>query len=353
MIESPEPIEPSQTDADDVGQSPDRPLSNTVQTPNERGKGRVTVLCGGFGAARFLRGLKEVHPGHQTTAIVNTADDMVLHGLHISPDIDTCIYTLADAINPETGWGLIDETWHALENLERYGGQTWFGLGDRDLGTHLYRTQRLSEGARLGLVTSEIAQGWGIATQVVPMSEEPVGTKVTIANGDTIDFQRYFVERGHRDRVKAVAFEGVEVAGAGPGVVEAIQQADVVVIAPSNPIVSIGPLIAVNEIREALAARTSPTVAISPIVGGAAIKGPAAQLMADLDHEPSATGVAALYRPWCDHMVIHNVDLRDREAIRAMGYDVTVTDTMMTSVAAAARLSEVSLSTATKGEPTR
>lgn len=183
---------------------------------------KVCVLCGGVGAARFLRGLVEVVPGQNVTAIVNTADDMRLHGLAISPDLDTCTYTLADMINPDTGWGLVDETWQARDTLERYGGQTWFGLGDRDLGTHLYRTQRLDEGATLAEITAEIAVSWGLDLTILPMSNDPVRTRVELIGGETIDFQRYFVERQHRDHVVGVEFNGSDEAEPAPGVLEAI-----------------------------------------------------------------------------------------------------------------------------------
>jgi len=305
----------------------------------------ICVLCGGVGAARFLRGLLRVVEPRSINAIVNTADDMVLHGLSISPDLDTCTYTLAEAINPETGWGLVDETWQAKDTLERYGGQTWFGLGDRDLGTHLYRTQRLSEGATLAQVTSEITTAWGLELALVPMSNDSVRTKVTIESGEVLDFQRYFVERQHGDRVVSVAFDGASDARPAPGVVDAIVQADCLVIAPSNPFVSIDPVLSVPGIREAVVDRRSRNVAISPIVGGDAVKGPAADLMRSFGHDVSAAGVAAVYEPVAQHLVIDQIDHDLRTAVAAVGMTPHVTNTMMTSPTVTADLAQFVLDT--------
>lgn len=291
----------------------------------------VCVLCGGVGAARFLRGLMRVIEPSNITAIVNTADDMRLHGLAISPDLDTCTYTLAEVINPETGWGLVGETWQAKETLERYGGQTWFGLGDRDLGTHLYRTQRLDEGATLSQVTSEITSAWDLGLAIVPMTDDPVRTRVTISDGATIDFQRYFVERQHADTVVGVDFAGADSATPAPGVLHAIQNADCLVIAPSNPFVSIDPVLAVPGIRDAVIERRDRNVAISPIVGGDAVKGPAADLMRSFGHQVSAAGIAAVYEPLAAHLVIDAVDSGLESAVDAAGMIPHITDTMMTT----------------------
>lgn len=298
----------------------------------------VVVLCGGVGAARFLRGLVQVVDPSSITAVVNTGDDMRLHGLAISPDLDTCTYTLAEAINPETGWGLRGETWNAKETLERYGGQTWFGLGDRDLGTHMYRTQRLDEGATLSAVTSEIAAAWNLRFTLVPMTDDPVRTRVTIETGEVLDFQRYFVERQHQDRVTSVAFDGIEHATPAPGVLEAIAAADRIVIAPSNPFVSIAPILTVPGIRAAVEARRDVTVCISPIIGGAAVKGPAADLMASLGHEVSAVGVARIFAPIAAHFVADTIDAALKPALSEAGTTVHITDTMMTDPAIAAAL---------------
>lgn len=305
----------------------------------------VCVICGGVGAARFLRGLVEAVPAHRVTAVVNTADDMVLHGLAISPDLDTCVYTLADMINPETGWGLAGETWQARETLDRYGGQTWFGLGDRDLGTHLYRTQRLAEGASLTEVTAEIASAWELELAVLPMSDDPVRTRVGLADGSLVDFQRYFVERGHRDTVATVEFVGAGAATPAPGVIEAIEAAECIVIAPSNPFVSIEPVLSVPGVRAAIVAARERTVAISPIVGGKAVKGPAADLMRSFGHEVSSAGIARIYAPLAAHLVIDELDADAVDAVAAAGIEPHVTDTMMRSVHVAAALAAFTIAT--------
>jgi len=305
---------------------------------------KIAVLCGGVGAARFLRGLMRTTDHADITAIVNTADDMRLHGLAISPDLDTCTYTLAEVINPDTGWGLVGETWQAKDTLDRYGGQTWFGLGDRDLGTHLYRTQRLHEGATLAQVTREITAAWDLALNIIPMTNDPVRTRVTIAGGETIDFQRYFVERQHADVVTAVEFAGAEQALPAPGVLAAIAQADCLVIAPSNPFVSIDPVLAVPGIRDAVEQRRARNVAVSPIVGGGAIKGPAADLMRSFGHHVSAAGVASVYRSLAEHLVIDTIDLELASAVEQAGMTPHVTNTMMTSIEVTAALADYTTS---------
>jgi len=305
---------------------------------------KIAVLCGGVGAARFLRGLMHTTDHADITAIVNTADDMRLHGLAISPDLDTCTYTLAEVINPDTGWGLVGETWQAKDTLDRYGGQTWFGLGDRDLGTHLYRTQRLHEGATLAQVTREITAAWDLALNIIPMTNDPVRTRVTIAGGETIDFQRYFVERQHADVVTAVEFAGAEQALPAPGVLAAIAQADCLVIAPSNPFVSIDPVLAVPGIRDAVEQRRARNVAVSPIVGGGAIKGPAADLMRSFGHHVSAAGVASVYRSLAEHLVIDTIDLDLASAVEQAGMTPHVTNTMMTSIEVTAALADYTTS---------
>ena len=226
----------------------------------------ICVLAGGVGAARLLVGLVCVVPRDEIVAVVNTADDVVLHGLHISPDLDTVTYTLAGAHNTKTGWGLAGETWEAMGALKSLGGPTWFSLGDRDLGTHMYRTGRLAEGAGLTEVTAEITSSFGLGVRLLPMTEDQVVTMVTLAEGDRpgveVGFQEWFVGLGHAVPVTGVRFDGVEVACPGPGVLEAIADAEVVVVAPSNPIVSIGPLLAVPGLAGALRARRDDTVAV-------------------------------------------------------------------------------------------
>jgi LPPG:FO 2-phospho-L-lactate transferase len=303
----------------------------------------VAVLAGGVGAARLLTGMVRAVPPAGVTAIVNVGDDMVMHGLAISPDLDTVVYTVAGAIDPERGWGLRDESWQAMATLERYGGEVWFGLGDRDLGTHLFRTARLAAGAPLSAVTAEIAAGWGLELAVLPASDDPVRTRLTLAAGEEVAFQDYFVRRGHDVAVSAVRFEGAEAARPAPGVLEALGAADVVVVAPSNPIVSIAPVLAVPGVRPAVEARRSSVVAISPLVGGHALKGPADRLMRELGHEDSVVGVARLYAPFAGTLVIDEVDAAHADAVRAAGLRCVVTDTIMRDPDAAAALSRVAL----------
>ncbi len=319
----------------------------------------ITVLAGGVGAARLLRGMVRAVPASDVTAIVNTADDVVLHGLHVSPDLDTVTYTLAEAGNPETGWGLAGETWQAMDALERLGGHAWFRLGDRDLGTHLHRTGRLADGAGLATVTAEIAAAWGLELTLLPMTEDRVATMVTLArcgeareeSGEQtseqtseqasreVGFQEYFVRLGHSVAVESVRFDGAQESLPGPGVLDALADADVVVIAPSNPIVSIGPLLAVPGIAEALRSRRADTVAVSPIVAGVALKGPADRLMRELGHEASVVGVARIYRDLAATLVVDTADAGLADAVEAEGMACVVTDTIMSSPEVAADLS--------------
>jgi len=294
-------------------------------------------------------------PASDVTAIVNTADDVVLHGLHVSPDLDTVTYTLAEAGNPETGWGLAGETWQAMDALERLGGHAWFRLGDRDLGTHLHRTGRLADGAGLASVTAEIAAAWGLELTLLPMTEDRVATMVTLARCDEareesseqtseqasreVGFQEYFVRLGHSVAVESVRFDGAQESLPGPGVLDALADADVVVIAPSNPIVSIGPLLAVPGIAEALRSRRADTVAVSPIVAGVALKGPADRLMRELGHEASVVGVARIYRDLAATLVVDAADAGLADAVETEGMACVVTDTIMSSPEVAADLS--------------
>jgi LPPG:FO 2-phospho-L-lactate transferase len=303
----------------------------------------TTVLAGGVGAARFLRGLVQVREPSSVTAIVNVGDDTVLHGLHISPDIDTVTYTLAGAINPETGWGLRDETWQAMDMVEHYGGPSWFRLGDRDLGTHLYRTGRLSDGAPLSVVTAEIAASWGVDVRLLPATDDSLRTMVTVVGEGEIGFQDYFVGRQHSVPVTGVRFEGAASARAAPGVLEAIAEADVVVIAPSNPLVSIGPVLAVPSVRDAVRAARARTVAISPIVAGAALKGPADRMLRELGHESSVVGIARIYAELASVLVIDEADSALATDVEAEGIRCVVTSTIMSSPEAAASLARTTL----------
>jgi len=308
--------------------------------------GNVAVLAGGVGAARLLRGLVQVTPNDRLTAIVNVGDDIDLHGLHISPDLDTVTYTLAGAINPETGWGLVDETWNAMASVGRYGGVTWFGLGDRDLGTHLFRTQRLSEGATLSEVTAEITRAWDLELRVVPVTDDRLRTYVTVAGVDKVEeigFQEYFVHRRHDVPVQGIRFEGAEQSKPAHGVLESIIDADVVVIAPSNPIVSIGPLFSVPGVRDAVVARRNHVVAVSPIIAGAALKGPADRLLTELGYESTVVGVAHFYQSVASTLVIDEADAELAPAVEAVGMRCVVAPTIMHDAAAAADLGRVVL----------
>jgi LPPG:FO 2-phospho-L-lactate transferase len=311
----------------------------------------LVALAGGVGAARLLSGLVQVTDPEAITAVINTGDDMVLHGLHISPDIDTVTYTLAGMDNKETGWGLANETWVAMEELESLGGQAWFRLGDRDLATHLFRTQRLAEGATLSEVTAELARARGVRVQLLPASNDPVRTRLALAEPDVgepeeVSFQDYFVRRRHDVAVRHVRFEGAQNALPAPGVLEALSAAALIVACPSNPVVSIGPLLAVPGIRAALEARRSDVVAVSPIVAGAALKGPADRLLTELGHESSALGVARLYAPWAGTLVIDEADAALADAVEDEGVHCVVAPTVMSSPAAAAALGKVVLGAA-------
>jgi LPPG:FO 2-phospho-L-lactate transferase len=303
----------------------------------------IAALSGGVGAARLLRGMVEVVPPSEITAIVNTADDTVLHGLHVSPDIDTVIYTLAGAINPETGWGLAGDTWTVMESLAHLGGITWFNLGDRDLGTHLYRTQRLAEGVSLGQVTGELAQAWGVEVTILPVTDEPLRTRLQLASGPEVGFQEYFVRLRHDVPVTAVRFDGAGDARPGPGVLDALEAADVIVVCPSNPVVSIDPLLAVPGVLDQLSLRRDRTVAVSPIIAGAALKGPADRLLHEMGFESSVVGVAKWYASWVGTLVIDEADADLAAEVEALGVRSVVTPTVMSSVEVAARLSRTVL----------
>jgi LPPG:FO 2-phospho-L-lactate transferase len=302
----------------------------------------ITVLAGGVGAARMLAGLLAVVDAAEITAIVNTGDDTVMHGLAISPDLDTITYTLAGAVNPATGWGLAGESWAAMEALGRYSEETWFRLGDRDLATHLHRTGRLAEGATLSEVTAEIATGWGLRLRLLPMSDEPVRTRLELADRE-VSFQEYFVKLRHSVPVLRVTFAGAERARPTPAVLEALAEAETIVIAPSNPVVSIGPILAVPGIAEVLLARREQVVAVSPIVGGAALKGPADRLLVELGGEASAVGVARWHAAHAGTLVIDEVDRVLAPAVESAGVRCVITDTVMRTPEVAAALARTVL----------
>lgn len=297
-----------------------------------------------MGAARLLAGLVAVVPPAEITAIVNVGDDVELHGLHVSPDLDTVTYTVAGAIDPERGWGLAGETWHAMEALGRYPSPlAWFNLGDRDLATHLFRTQRRRSGAPLSEICGEIAAAWNIGIRLVPVTDDRLQTRVTIADGTEIGFQEYFVQRQHSVAVTAVRFDGAEEAQPAPGVIEAIATATRVVIAPSNPLVSIAPVLAVPGVEKAVQARRADTVAVSPIIAGAALKGPADRLLRELGHESSVVGVARLYAPIAATLVVDEADADQLDAVQAEGIRCVVAPTIMRDGPSAAALGRVVL----------
>ena len=314
----------------------------------------VAVLSGGVGAARLLSGLVRVTPANTVTAIVNTGDDTTLHGLAISPDLDTITYTLADAIDPSRGWGLSGETWHAMQALERYvpvrpdgsgAGTTWFNLGDRDLATHLYRTARLGEGGDLTTVTAEITRACGLEPTILPMTDSPFRTMITLDDsGEEVSFQDYFVRLRHDVPVREVRFQ--HDATPTEQVEAALTDADVVVIAPSNPLVSIGPIRALPGVDELLGARRSTVVAVSPIVGGAAVKGPADRMLAELGMEPSVVGVARLYAPVADVLVVDPVDAGSAADVEATGMRCVVSPSIMSTPQRAESLARATLGAA-------
>ena len=299
----------------------------------------ICVLAGGVGAARLLNGLKDVLPAEEITAIVNTGDDVIMHGLYICPDLDTVTYTLAGVNNTETGWGLKGETWLAMESLKKLGGETWFNLGDRDLATHLYRTGRLSEGAGLKEVTAEIASSMGIGVNLLPMTENRVETMVTLLESENeVSFQEYFVKYRHDVAISSVRFNGSKEAKATPGVIDVINKAEKEINAPSNTLDSKATIFSLKENTKAIKARKKDTVAVSPIVAGAAIKGPADRLLNELGHEASVEGVAKYYQDWISALVIDTADFERAKGIESLGINCVVTETVMADSQIAASL---------------
>lgn len=289
---------------------------------------KITVLAGGVGAARFLEGVVQAVPQRDVTVISNVGDDEDFFGLRVSPDIDIVIYTLAGAIDSEKGWGLRGETFHALDALKRFGYETWFNLGDGDLATHAHRTKLLREGATLSQVTRTIVGAFGLELALLPVSDDRIRTLVETDAG-VLSFQEYFVKRRTEDAVRAIRFDGIERARPAPGVIEAIMDADVVAVAPSNPVVSIGPVIGVAGVREALRATGARVAGVSPIIGGKTIKGPADRMMASLGMTPTAAGVAEAYADFLDVLVIDEEDRDLAGAVEAAGVRAVVAQTIM------------------------
>jgi LPPG:FO 2-phospho-L-lactate transferase len=307
----------------------------------------LTALAGGVGAARFLRGLVDVVPPTEVTAIVNTGDDDVFHGLCVSPDLDSVTYTLAGVSNPETGWGLEGETFRTMEAIERFGVATWFRLGDRDLATHLFRTERLRAGATLSEVTREVTAAFGVGARLLPMTDDRVATRITVEHDDggreELAMQDWFVRRGAEPPVLAVRFDGAEAAVPAPGVLEALASAETILVCPSNPVISIGPILAVPGIRDLLVSRRDRVVGVSPIIGGRPVRGPADRLMEPLGIEVSCVGVARAYREFCHTLVIDATDRAHAPAIEALGVRAVVADTLMRDSRVAAALARETL----------
>lgn len=288
----------------------------------------ITVLCGGVGAARLLVALRGAIDESEVVAVVNVGDDFTHCGLVVCPDLDTVTYTLAGLVNPDTGWGLADERWVAREGLAALGGPDWFALGDRDLATHLYRTHRLAEGARKSAVAAEVAERLGVRARLIPATDDPLATVLETDDGE-LAFQEYFVRRRHAVPVRAVRFDGAAAARPAPGVLDAIARADRVVVAPSNPVLSIDPVLAVPGVRDAVAARRDDVVAVSPLVGGAALKGPADRVMSELGLEASCVGVADHYRDLAGALVLDVADAARARDVEALGVRAVVTTTVM------------------------
>lgn len=303
---------------------------------------KVTTLAGGVGAARFLEGLVQVVPQRDITVISNVGDDEDFFGLRVSPDIDIVIYTLAGAIDQEKGWGLTGETFRALDALKRFGYETWFNLGDGDLATHAHRTKMLRDGATLSEVTRTIVEAFGLELTLLPASDDRIRTLVETDAG-TLAFQEYFVKRRTEDEVRAIHFDGIDAARPAPGVLDAIAGADVIVVAPSNPIVSIGPIIGVPGVREALRSTSAKVVGVSPIIGGKTIKGPADRMMAALGMAPTAVGVAAAYADFLDVLVIDEEDRDLAAEVEAAGVRAVVAQTIMRGPAEKRALAQVVL----------
>lgn len=302
--------------------------TDNTRVEADKPKSKIVALAGGVGGAKLAQGLQGAVPPGDLCVVVNTADDFRLWGLHISPDVDTVMYTLAGLANMETGWGLAGDTWNSLAMLQRYGRNIWFRLGDMDMATHVLRTQMLHEGRTLTDITGDLAGSLGILSRILPMCNEPVATQVETPDGP-LDFQDYFVRRGHADEVLATSLRGLEAARPTTEVMAALESAEAIVFCPSNPIVSIGPILALPGIRAALERSRAVRVAVSPIVGGAALKGPAADMLRTLGHEVSPVGVALILKGLINGMVIDNADRELAPRIRELGIAVEVADTIM------------------------
>ena len=289
---------------------------------------RIAVLAGGVGGARFVQALTEVVDAREVTVIANVGDDLEVHGLHVSPDLDTLLYTLAGLGDEERGWGRAGETWNASETIELHGGETWFQLGDRDLGLHLVRTEALRRGEPLSTVTARVARAVGLELRLLPATDDRLRTLLRTPAGE-LEFQEWFVARGHRDRVDEVMYDGAATATAAPGVLEALDQAELIAIAPSNPFVSIGPIVAIEEVRAAVERRRERVVAVSPLIGGRAVKGPAAAMFESLTGGTSVGQVTDCYKGLAGALVLDEADADDAEQVAERGVRPIVTRTLM------------------------
>jgi LPPG:FO 2-phospho-L-lactate transferase len=318
-----------------------------------RQPGSIVILAGGTGGAKLAHGLHLALPPHALTIVANTADDVERHGLLVMPDHDAVMYNLAGLADPDRGWGLVDETWTVIEMLGRYGEETWFRLGDRDIATHIVRSRRLRDGDRLTSACLAIQGSLGLTTRILPMTDAPVRTMVGTVDG-WLDFQDYFVRLRQEPEATAIRFDGIEAARPTPEVAEALGDASLVIIGPSNPIVSIQPILAVPGMRELIADRRrrgKPVVAISPIVGGRALKGPADRMLASLGHEVSAVGVARLYSDLVDTFVLDTVDAGLSPSVEALGLQPVLVDTVMTDDAGRQRLARAVLELVAAADP--
>jgi LPPG:FO 2-phospho-L-lactate transferase len=312
----------------------------------------ITALAGGVGAARFLRGLVQVVDPAEVTVVVNTGDDDWFHGLLVCPDLDSVTYTLAGAQNPDTGWGLAGETFAAIDALDRYGADTWFRLGDRDLATHLFRTEQLAAGNTLSQTTARITAAWGLGPRLLPMSDDRIATRITVRNDAAgpppgpsreLAMQEWFVRERCEPTVVSVRFDGAERAMPAPGVLDALHDAETILVCPSNPVISIGPILAVPGVRDALVARRERVVGVSPIIAGRPVKGPADRLMGPLGIDVSCVGVAREYRAFCSTLVIDSGDAARAGEIEALGVHAVAADTLMTDARVAAALARETL----------
>jgi len=311
---------------------------------------KITTLAGGIGASKLLLGLAGVMPPGDITIIANTGDDIELFGLRICPDIDTVTYTLAGVINEETGWGLKGDTFECLRWIERYEEASWFNLGDRDLATHIFRTNALRNGLSLTAVTDQIRRSLGVRSTILPMTDAYTPTRIVTKDGE-MHFQEYFVRRRCEPRVQGIRFENIESAEAAPGVLSAILDADAVIICPSNPFISIGPILAVPGVREALRQTEATVIAVTPIIGGRALKGPAADMLRDLGHEVSAAAVAAMYRDFLDVFVLDETDISMEGDISSLSIHAGVANTVMNTLEGKRRLARTVLQLVEDGEP--